>query len=179
MLFGQRVDCLLQIVGVGGPVVEGDAGQLVTLQVLAELRRLAEDAHPVSGGVDVRLHGDVTKLGLQLGDLGLLLGDRLLGGGDVILELVELVESDVIGLGELGGLLLQPFDHVGVLLDLVALVIDRIGRRDPGSSEGCDENRDPGHDEGGETRAERSHDGPHPSQTLRTHCNHVARNAEW
>ena len=103
------------------------------------MRRLAEDAHPVGGGVDICLDGDVTQLGLQLGDLGLFLGDRLLGGGDVVLELVQLVESNVVLLGEPGGLLLQRLDHVGVLLDLVALVVDRIGRGDPGGREGSDE----------------------------------------
>ncbi len=178
LLLGQLGDGLLEIVGVGGAAVEGDPGQLVALQLLAELRRLAEDPHPVGAGLDERLHGDVAQLGLQLGDLGLLLGDGLLGGGDVVFELVQLVEGDVVLLGELGGLLLQRLDHVGVLLDLAALVVDRIGGGDAGAGERCDEDGDSGHDEAGDTRAERSHDGPHPSQTLRTDCNHVATDVE-
>ena len=135
LLLGQLGDGLLEIVGVGGAVVQGDPGELVALQLLAELRRLAEDPHPGGAGVDVRLHGDVAELGLQLGDLGLLLGDRLLGGGDVVFELVQLVEGDVVLLGEPGGLLLQRLDHVGVLLDLAALVVDRIGGGDAGARE--------------------------------------------
>ena len=101
--------------------------------------------------VEIRLHGDVAELGLQLGDLGLLLGDGLLGGGDVLLELAQLVEGDVVLLGEPGGLLLERLDHVGVLLDLAALVVDRIGRGDAGAGEGGDEDGDSGRDEAGET----------------------------
>ena len=133
LLLGQLADRLFEIVGVRRAGVQGDAGQLVALELLAELRRLAEDPHPGRAGVDERLDRDIAELRLKLGNLSLLLPDGLLGGGNVVFELGQLVEGDVVLLGELGGLLLQRFDHVGVLLDLAALVVDRIGRDDAGT----------------------------------------------
>ncbi len=82
--------------------------------------------------------------GLEFGDLGLLLGDGLLGGGHVVFELAQLVEGDVVLLGEPGGLLLQRLDHVGVLLDLAALVVDRIGGGDARTRHRSDEDGDSG-----------------------------------
>ena len=160
------------------PLFSAHTGQLVALQLLAELRGFAEDPHPGPTRVEIRLHGDIAELGLQVGDFDLLGGDRFLGGGDVLFELAQLVEGDVVLLGELGGLLLERLDHVGVLADLAALIVDRVGRRNAGAGEGSDENRYSGRDQAGETVAGRSHDVPHPNQTLRTDCNHVAWNAE-
>ena len=134
------------------PRVQGDAGQLVALQLLAELRRLAEDPHPGGAGVEVRLHGDVAELGLQLGDLGLLLGDGLLGGGDVVLELAPARRGRCRTPRRVGRLLLQRFEHVGVLLDLAALVVDRVGRGDTGAGRGGDEDGDCGERRGRRNR---------------------------
>ena len=174
LLLGELADGLFEIVGVGRAGVQRHAGELVALELLAELRRLAEDPHPGRAVVDVRLDCDISELGLECGDLGLFLGDRLLGGGHVVFELSQLVESDVVLLGEPGGCFLQRLDHVGVLLDLAALVVDRIGGGDARTRHRSDEDRDSGKQWTRPTGAERSHDDPHPSQTLRTDCNHVA-----
>ena len=174
LLLGELTDRLLEIVGVGRARVQGDAGQFVALEFDAELRRLAEDPHSGRAGVEVGLHGDVAELGLKFGDLGLFLGDGLLGGGHVVLQLTQFVEGDVVLFGESSRLLLHRFEHVGVLLDLAALVVDRVCRNDTGTGQGRDEDGDSGEHGARETGAERSHDAPHPSQTLRTHCNHVA-----
>ena len=63
------------------------------------------------------LHGDLRQLAAQGVDLGLLLGDLLLGGGDLGVEAVLLVDGRDVVLGEDVGALLEPLELVGDLLD--------------------------------------------------------------
>ena len=59
----------------------------------------------------------------------------------------QLVESDVVLLGEAGALLFEGLEHVGVLLDLAALIVDRVGAGDAATCEGRGEYGDGSNDE--------------------------------
>ena len=110
----------------------------------------------------------------RLGDLRLLLGDGLLGGGDVFLELAQLVHRDDIVLGEDVGLALERLELIGELLDSRPLVVDRVGGDVLGGEERDHDDGCAGHRNARHPEAKRLHDAPQHSRILRTRCKHVA-----
>ena len=106
------------------------------MQVFGVCRRVVEDRpETVGAGAHERLHGNLGEVATQRLDLRLPVRDLLGGRRDLALQPALLVQRRDVVLGEDVGRLLELLELVGQLLDVLALVVDRIGGNRIGAEE--------------------------------------------
>ena len=137
----------VEIVGRRGPDAERDARELIALQRVAVGRGVREQgSEHVAAGAGERPHRDLGEIAAQRLELGFLRRDPGPRRGDLVVELVLLVDRDDVVLGEDVGLLLELGELVDDALDLTPLVVDRAGDHVVGVHRRCSD-RDSARDE--------------------------------
>ena len=112
------------------PGAQSHPGELVTLEHVVQVGRVLEQ-RPERGGAapDERAQRHLAEAAAQLVEFGFLRGDLRLGVDDLGVELRLGVDGFDVVLGELVRLLLEALEFVDDVFDLLALSVDRLGRR--------------------------------------------------
>ncbi len=136
-LVGEGVAVVVEIGDEGVELVARDIpgaqchpGELVALEHVAQVAGVLEQRAERGGAApDVRPQRHLAEAAPELVEFGLLRGDLRLGVDDLGVELRLGVDGFDVVLGELVRLLLEAIELVDDVGDLLALSVDRLGRR--------------------------------------------------